>query len=269
MPFANSDNVSIYYEVHGEGEPLLMIMGLGYNRLSWHRTLPALSRHFKVIIFDNRGVGKSSKPDGPYSIEMMADDAKAVLDASSVETAHVYGISMGGMIAQRLAIHYPERVRSLVLGCTTAGGPTHVPPSPKIMELMVARGSLTGTPEENAWLAAPIVYSQAFIDHHPEMVQEDIEKRIQIVTPPYAYLSQLQACGVHNTSQELDKINIPTFVIHGDADELVPYENGKMLAERIKGAKLHTVSGAGHIYFTEAVEESNDKVLEFLNEQQC
>jgi 3-oxoadipate enol-lactonase len=267
MPFTNHDNVSLYYEVHGEGEPLLMIMGLGYNCLSWHRTLPALSQHFKVIVFDNRGVGKSSKPEESYSIEMMSDDAKAVLDAASVETAHVYGISMGGMIAQRLAINYPERVRSLVLGCTTAGGSTHVQPSPDILGLMVARGSLAGTPEENAWLAAPIVYTQSFIDKHREMIQEDIEKRIEIVTPPYAYLSQLQACGLHDTSKELHKINIRTLVIHGDADALVPYENGKMLAERIKGAKFHTVSGAGHIYFTEEVEESNDRILQFLNSQ--
>lgn len=267
MPYANRDNVSLYYEVHGEGEPLLLIMGLGYNSLSWHRTLPALAQHFKVIVFDNRGVGKSCKPEQIYSIEMMAEDAKAVLDAVSVESAHVYGISMGGMIAQRLAIAYPERVRSLVLGCTTAGGPTHIQPSPEISALMVSRASLTGTPEENAWLAAPIVYSQSFIDEHPEFIQEDIEKRIEIVTPPSAYLSQLQACLAHDTTRELDKINIPTLVIHGDADALVPYENGKMLAERIKGATLHTISGAGHIYITEAIDESNDKVLQFLTNQ--
>ncbi|PLT35403.1 alpha/beta fold hydrolase [Bacillus sp. V5-8f] len=264
MPFANHDDVSLYYEVHGEGDPLLMIMGLGYNSLSWHRTLPALSKHFQVIVFDNRGVGKSSKPEKTYSIEMMADDAKAVLDAASIDKAHVYGISMGGMIAQRLAINHPDRVRSLVLGCTTAGGPTHVQPSPQIMATMVARAALTGTPEENAWAAAPIVYSQSFIDRHRDMIQEDIEQRIQIVTPPHAYLSQLQACGAHNTSEELDKIKVPTLVIHGNADELVPYDNGKMLAERIKGAEFHTISGAGHIFFTEAVEESNDRVLQFL-----
>ncbi|KRF67824.1 hypothetical protein ASG99_13595 [Bacillus sp. Soil768D1] len=264
MPFVNHDNESLYYEVHGQGDPLLLIMGLGYNSLSWHRTLPTLAKRFKVIVFDNRGVGKSSKPEQPYSIEMMAEDARAVLDAVSVDSAHVYGISMGGMIAQRLAITYPERVRSLVLGCTTAGGTTHIQPAPEISALMVSRASLTGSPRDNAWLAAPIVYSQAFIEKHPELIHEDIQKRIEIITPPSAYLSQLQACLTHDTSNELDKINIPTLIIHGDADNLVPYENGNMLAECIQGSQFHTVSGAGHIYITEATEEANDKVIQFL-----
>lgn len=264
MPFVNHENIRLYYEIHGQGEPLLLIMGLGYHSLSWHRTLPALAKHFQVIVFDNRGVGKSSKPEKPYSIEIMANDARAVLDAASVESAHVFGISMGGMIAQRLALAYPERVRSLVLGCTTAGGATHIQPSPEISELMVARAALTGTPEENAWAAAPIVYSQAFIQKYPELIQEDIEKRIEMVTPPHCYLSQLQACLAHDTSNELDKITIPTLVIHGDADELVPYKNGVNLAEKIQRAELFTIPGAGHIFFTEATDMVNNKVIQFL-----
>ncbi|WP_242637911.1 MULTISPECIES: alpha/beta hydrolase [Bacillaceae] len=264
MPFVNHENIRLYYEIHGQGEPLLLIMGLGYHSLSWHRTLPALAKHFQVIVFDNRGVGKSSMPEKPYSIEIMANDARAVLDAASVKSAHVFGISMGGMIAQRLALAYPERVRSLVLGCTTAGGSTHVQPSPEISELMVARAALTGTPEENAWAAAPIVYSQSFIQKYPELIQEDIEKRIEMVTPPHCYLSQLQACLAHDTSNELDKITIPTLVIHGDADELVPYKNGVNLAEKIQRAELFTIPGAGHIFFTEATDMVNNKVIQFL-----
>ncbi|HZG72296.1 MAG TPA: alpha/beta fold hydrolase [Chondromyces sp.] len=264
MPFVKHKDVDLYYEVHGQGEPLLLIMGLGLSSSSWHRTLPALAQRFQVIVFDNRGVGKSSKPEIPYSIEMMADDAKAVLDALSIDTAHIYGISMGGMIAQRLAINYPERVRSLVLGCTTAGGTTHVQPPPEVSAFMVSRASLSGTPAENAWAAAPIIYSKKFIVEHPEMIDEDVQKRIEIVTPPHAYLSQLQACLAQDTTKELDQITVPTLVIHGDEDVLVPYENGKYLAEHIEGAEFHTVPGAGHIYVTEAAEDVNERVANFL-----
>ncbi|MFD2679770.1 alpha/beta fold hydrolase [Bacillus seohaeanensis] len=264
MPFVDHHNVNLYYEVHGQGEPLLLIMGLGNNSLSWHRTLPALAQHFKVIVFDNRGVGKSSKPNQPYSIEMMAEDAKVVLDAASIESAHVYGISMGGMIAQRLSILYPDRVRSLVLGCTTAGGATHTQPSEEVNSLMLSRTSLS--PEESAWAATPILYSKEFIEQHSDLIKEDIEKRIEIETPPHGYMLQLQACLAHDTVQDLDKIKVPTLVIHGDADRLVPYENGKLLAERIQGAELHTVSGAGHIYITESIDATNEKVLQFLSD---
>jgi pimeloyl-ACP methyl ester carboxylesterase len=129
MPITTANGIDLYYEVHGEGEPLLLIMGLSLSSKSWFRTIPALSKQYKVIVFDNRGVGVSGKPNSPYSIELMADDAKAVLDAAGVESAHIYGISMGGMIAQRLALKYPEVIRSLILGCTTSGGEKHVQPS--------------------------------------------------------------------------------------------------------------------------------------------
>ena len=132
MPITTANGIDLYYEIHGEGEPLLLIMGLSLSSKSWFRTIPALSKQYKVIVFDNRGVGLSGKPNSPYSIELMADDAKAVLDAAGVESAHIYGISMGGMIAQRLALKYPERIRSLILGCTTSGGEKHVQPNAEV-----------------------------------------------------------------------------------------------------------------------------------------
>jgi len=145
MPTTNANGINLYYEVYGQGEPLLLIMGLSLNSKSWFRTLPALSEHYQVIIFDNRGVGLSDKPNTPYSIELMAEDARAVLDAAGVETAHVYGISMGGMIAQKLAIKYPERIRSLILGCTTSGGVNHVQPGADVSLLMLSNGPSLST----------------------------------------------------------------------------------------------------------------------------
>ncbi|MBV7504027.1 alpha/beta hydrolase [Bacillus sp. sid0103] len=267
MPHTTGNGINLYYEVHGEGEPLLLIMGLSLNSKSWFRTIPALSEHFKVIIFDNRGTGLSDKPNTPYSIEQMAEDAKCVLDSAGVDSAHVYGISMGGMIAQRLALMYPSRVRSLILGCTTSGGANHVQPSAEVSMLMLSRGSSIATPEEMAWATTPILYSQAFIENQRELVAEDIQRRIEIPVLPYAYILQLQACLAHDTSNEIDQIQVPALVIHGDADKLVPYQNGINLAEKIPNAEFLTIQGAGHIYVTEANELVNEKVLDFLKNQ--
>ena len=267
MPQTTGNGINLYYEVHGEGEPLLLIMGLSLNSKSWFRTLPVLSEHFKVIVFDNRGTGLSDKPNSPYSIEQMAEDARCVLDAAGVDTAHVYGISMGGMIAQRLALKYPSRVRSLVLGCTTSGGVNHVQPGADVSMLMLSRGSSVATPEEMAWATAPILYSQSFIENHRELVAEDIQKRIEIPVLPYAYILQLQACLTHDTSNEIEQITVPTLVIHGDEDRLVPYQNGLTLAKKIPNAEFLTIQGAGHIYVTEANDLVNERVLDFLKKQ--
>lgn len=265
MPITKSNGIDLYYEIHGEGEPLLLIMGLSLTSKSWFRTIPVLSKQYKVIVFDNRGVGQSGKPNTPYSIELMAEDARAVLEAVGIESAHVYGISMGGMIAQRLAIKYPESVRSLILGCTTSGGEKHVQPGAEVSMLMLSRGSSTATPEEMAWATAPILYSQDFLENHRDLVAEDVQRRIEMPVLPYAYMLQLQACLAHDTYNEIDQIEVPVLVIHGDADKLVPYENGETLAEKIPNAEFLTINGAGHIYISEANDLVNNRVLEFLN----
>lgn len=265
MPITQANDIDLYYEIHGKGEPLLLIMGLSLDSKSWYRTLPALSEHYQVIIFDNRGVGNSSKPQTPYTIELMAEDAKAVLDATGVESAHVYGISMGGMIAQRLALKYPEKVRSLVLGCTTSGGENHVQPGADVSMLMLSRASSTATPEEMAWATAPILYSESFLENNRDLVAEDIARRIENPVLPYAYMLQLQACLAHDTYNQLEQIKVPTLVIHGDEDKLVPYQNGVTLSEKILNAEFLTVPGAGHIYVTEANDLVNKKVLDFLS----
>ncbi|MDR7235983.1 alpha/beta fold hydrolase [Neobacillus drentensis] len=267
MPQTTGNGINLYYEVHGEGEPLLLIMGLSLNSKSWFRTLPALSEHYKVITFDNRGTGLSDKPNTPYSIAQMAEDAKCVMDAAGVDSAHVYGISMGGMIAQRLALMYPEKVRSLILGCTTSGGVNHVQPGADVSMLMLSRGSSVATPEEMAWATVPILYSHEFIENQRDLVAEDIQKRIEIPVLPYAYMLQLQACLAHDTYNKIDQIKAPTLVIHGDEDKLVPYQNGVTLAEKIPNAEFLTIQGAGHIYITEANDLVNERVLEFIKKQ--
>src|ERR1700729_3324124 len=139
MPFADNQGTTIYWDEQGTGAPILLIMGLGYPSAMWHRTRPALSDFYRTIALDNRGAGQSDVPAGPYSIALMASDAAAVLDAAGVPSAHVFGVSMGGMIAQEFALQYPKRVRSLVLGCTAAGGPTAVRADAEATQMLMTR----------------------------------------------------------------------------------------------------------------------------------
>src|SRR5580658_704319 len=136
MPFVESQGTKIYWDEQGDGAPLLLIMGLGYSSALWHRTRPLLSQRYRTIAFDNRGVGLSDVPPGPYSIAAMASDAAAVLDAAGIARAHVFGISMGGMIAQEFALQYPTRTRSLILGCTSSGGPSAVRAESKVIDIL-------------------------------------------------------------------------------------------------------------------------------------
>src|SRR5580704_4755103 len=158
MPYVSSGGSNIYWEESGAGEPLLLIMGLGYSLEMWHRSRPALSAVYRTIVFDNRGVGRSDVPPGPYSIAQMASDAAAVLDAAGIESAHVFGMSMGGMIAQEFALQYPKRVRSLILGCTAAGGPEAVSAEPEVLQILMLRGV---DPEVAAQAISPFIYHSA------------------------------------------------------------------------------------------------------------
>src|ERR1700730_6746 len=159
MPFINNQGAKIYWDEQGEGEPVLLIMGLGYPSAMWYRTRPHLAARYRTIALDNRGVGRSAMPPGPYPIALMASDAAAVLDASGFESAHVYGVSMGGMIAQEFALRYPKRVRSLILGCTAAGGPHAVRAEPEVAQLLMSRSDLS--PEESAEATVPFIYDSS------------------------------------------------------------------------------------------------------------
>src|SRR5215471_3635071 len=139
MAFVQNQGAKIYWDEQGKGEPILLIMGLGYSSVMWYRTRPVLAARYRTLAFDNRGVGRSDTPAGPYSIALMASDAAAVLDAAETEGAHIFGVSMGGMIAQEFALQYPHRVRSLILGCTAAGGPTAIRADADALKMLTAR----------------------------------------------------------------------------------------------------------------------------------
>jgi 3-oxoadipate enol-lactonase len=259
MAFTENQGAKIYWDESGTGEPLLLIMGLGYPSAAWYRTRPVLERRYRTIALDNRGVGRSEMPAGPYPIALMASDAAAVLDAAGVESSHVFGISMGGMIAQEFALQYPQRVRSLILGCAAPGGPRAVRAEPAATQMLMARGNLTR--EEAARAAQPFIY-------HPgtpqNLIDEDLEMRRPWFPHPDAYTAQLQGILAWEAYSRLSRITAPTLVIHGESDRLVPAENGKLIAEIIPGARLVMLPNASHIFTTDQPRAAHEAVLNFL-----
>lgn len=262
MPYADStDGARIYYEVSGTGSPVLLIMGLGSNAYGWARTVPWLSQHFQAITFDNRGTGRSDVPEGAYSIAQMAADAAAVLDAVGHVAAHVVGASLGGMIAQRFALTYVERVASLALLCTTPGGSRHVAASPEVLAALVQGGEDPSTVyRRNAWF----LYGDETRERHPERIEEDLAYRSRIPTQPAGYFGQLQAAMAHDACAELARIRVPTLVLHGDADRLIPVANGETLASLIPGADLIRLPSAGHMLQADAGDSVRETLLDFL-----
>ncbi len=259
MPFVNNQSANIYWDEQGQGTPLLLIMGLGYPSALWHRMRPVLSQHFHTIAFDNRGVGSSDVPPGPYSIATMASDAAAVLDAAGVPCAHVFGVSMGGVIAQEFALQYPERTRALILGCTSPGGPSAVRADGKVVDILFARG-MTFAQSREAIL--PYIYDAAT---PRDKVEEDVTIRRNCLPTQAGYMAQLQAILAWHSYDRLGGIKAPTLVIHGTSDALVPPGNGKLIAERIPGAKLVLLDRASHLFTTDQTEAAQRAILEFLS----
>jgi 3-oxoadipate enol-lactonase len=228
---------------------VLLVMGLGMNATGWWRTVPVLAEDLEVIAFDNRGAGRSDVPEGPYTAEMMADDAMAVLDAAGVDTAHVYGISLGGMIAQTIALRHPERVDRLVLGATTPGGPRHVRSDDEVLRLVGARGMLTA--ELAAWASVPINYARRTREESAQRIAEDIVRRLRYPITGPGYDGQLAVAMHFAVGDDAGDIAAPTLVVHGDEDVLVRPENGELLAELIPNAALRMWPGAAHFYPTD------------------
>jgi pimeloyl-ACP methyl ester carboxylesterase len=262
MSFVENQGARIYWDQEGHGAPVLLIMGLGYPSYVWHRTRPILTTHYQTIALDNRGVGRSDVPAGPYPIALMASDAAAVLDAAGVESAHVFGVSMGGMIAQEFALQYPKRVRSLILGCTAAGGPTAVRAEPEATQMLMARVKMT--PEAAAEAAVPFIYDSAT---PRERIDEDLAVRRPWFPRAEAYAAQLQGILAWEAHSRLSAITAPTLVIHGESDRLVPPGNAELVAERIPGAKLVMIPNASHLFLTDQTEAAHRAILKFLDTQ--
>jgi 3-oxoadipate enol-lactonase len=261
MPVVSVGDIEIDYERSGSGPPLLLIMGLSGTALHWGEPfLERVRRDFDVIVYDHHGVGASSRLEGPITIVEMAEDAAGLLDALGIDSAHVLGISMGGMIAQELALAHPERVRTLVLGSTYSGGAGSSLTSPEVAEtLAAARGS--GDREramEVVWKANVSTAFAADRGAHAEYLE--VGRRRAVALP--VIVAQMKAIRAHDTSARLHELAMPTLVIHGTEDQIIPFENGPLVASYIPGSRLEILEGVGHLFVWERPDRSAELIRE-------
>ena len=227
MPKVSVNGLQLYYEIEGDGAPLVLIPGFAAGRWIWFKQTAELSRSFRVIIFDPRGIAASDKPEGAQTIALLADDVAHLLQTIGIESAHIVGASFGGFVAQEFALKYPAMTRKLVLCCTSFGGPNHVVPEQRIID--------------------PIVHLRATNE-----------------VPEHIYSSQLQAAMSFDAESRLGQIAASTLVLSGDADVIVPVQNSRNLAAKIPGAKLQIVEGGSHTFFIEQAAEFNHVLSDFL-----
>ena len=260
MPFARaSDDVDLYYEVHGQGDDVLVLLsGQSNSHHWWDMTRPDFDGSFRTVTLDYRGTGDSGKPDdGSYSTRGFAADALAVLDHLGADTAHVYGTSMGGRVAQWLAADHPDRVDKLVLGCTSPGAAHGVERSAEVRRSLAQRD---GRAARRALLE--LMYSPAWLATHPGPYDTIGDPKM----PPYARRHHLMASAEHDSWAALPRITAPTLVVHGTDDLFNPTANAPLLAGRIPGATLQLIEGARHAYFEEYRDVAGPLVLKFLRD---
>ncbi len=274
MPTATIRDVELYYEEHGSGEPLLCVMGFATDSTGWLLQVPAFAQRYRTIVFDNRGVGRSAKPTGAYTIHEMADDAAGLLDHLDVDRAHVLGLSMGGMIAQELALRHPHRVRGLVLAATFPEPDVATEEQRKIIFTQMG-GSVTEAGEMKIDFTAvnPLMFFQHLLPlvFNPEFIQNELPKLMQMFAGALQYgfsleaiMGQMQAIMAHKATDRLSTIAAPTLVLTGDADRLISPANSDVLARSIPGARLVRVPGGSHGFNIEQPDVFNRAVLDFL-----
>ncbi|MFI5003463.1 MAG: alpha/beta fold hydrolase [Solirubrobacterales bacterium] len=256
MPRARVGEIELSYERSGSGPPLLAIMGMSGTLLSWGEPFVGpLRESFEVIAYDHRGVGESSRMEAPavqedpMTIAQLAQDAAGLLDALELDSAHVLGISMGGMVAQELALAHPERVRTLALGCTYCGGEGSSLASPAVAQRLVE--SLSSGDRALALRTGwEICISTRFRDD-AELYDAYLARALQRPVARAVIMAQMQAIAAHDTSARLSGLQAPTLIVHGTADDLIPVQNARVLAGHLPGARLELLDGAGHLFFWE------------------
>jgi pimeloyl-ACP methyl ester carboxylesterase len=263
MNYARSDGVRLAFEEHGEGDALLFVQGLGYDRLGFGPLPGLLARDFRVVTFDNRGVGDSDVPEGPYSVPQMAGDAVAVLDAAGIDSAHVLGVSLGGFIAQELALSYPERVRKLVLVSTAAGTQPPCYPMPERGLEAFARFQ-TMEPEAGFRLMVENSLGDHGVRERPELVDEIYAYRLERGPTLAGWQAQAVAGATFDAYERIPAIAAPTLVIQAEGDCVIDERNADILVERIPGARLHRIADRGHLVIWEEGESLAPVVREFL-----
>jgi pimeloyl-ACP methyl ester carboxylesterase len=256
-------DVNLAWYERGTGSPVLCIMGLGGRASDWNeRFMAGLAPHHRLVTFDNRGTGRSDRPEETYTLEQMADEAVGVLHAAGLDRAHVMGTSMGGMIAQLLALRHPEVVDRLVLLCTHMGGPSVTPPTPAAMAIFTADRALPA--DELVRRSMTAITAPGFAARHPEAIKGLVALARAQPTPPATFMRQMQAIMTSDRSDRLGAIAAPTLVVHGTEDPLVPTANGAALARAIPGARHVEIPGCGHMMSWEVPDALAEIVGEFL-----
>jgi pimeloyl-ACP methyl ester carboxylesterase len=247
---AAADGTELAVTVAGDGPPLLLIPGLGATRVIFDPLLPFLTPHFRVAVYDQRGIGSSQPDPGPFTTERLGDDGAAVLDGLGMEQATVLGASFGGMVAQQLTARHPRRVSTLVLAATGPGG-GHLVREPDRAASDALLGKGARTPEDAYRLACTVLYSRSFQEEHAGFIEQQVRDRARRPIAPRVFQAQLAASRVHDAWDLLGSIACPTLVMHGSEDAVMPLPNAELLAARIPGAVLEVFDGAGHLFFHE------------------
>jgi pimeloyl-ACP methyl ester carboxylesterase len=260
MPFVEANGRRLSYVRRGSGEPLLLIMGLSGHHQVWGEPfLAALAAEYDVVAFDHRGIGESDRAEAEFSITDLADDAAGVIEGIGWTSAHVFGISLGGMVAQQLALRHPELVRTLAIGCSYAGGRGSTMESPGLPRVLSAM--MTHDPDLVARAGFEANVSPAYTAD-PAHFEEFKRNALAVKVPVPVVMMQAQAAAAHDTSAALPSLRVPTLVIHGTADEMLLFGNGEQIASLIPGARFELFEGVGHLFWL----EDQDRTVRLLRE---
>jgi 3-oxoadipate enol-lactonase len=260
---ADAQGVRIAYELRGTGDPLVLVHGLAYDRFGWGRFPDLLAERFQVVLIDNRGVGESDAPPGPYAVAQMAADVVAVLDDAEIERTHLFGVSLGGYIAQELTLAHPDRVEKLILASTAPGGP-NAHPMPQSTQDVFARYPAM---EREAGLRMFVENSLGArgVRELPDLVEEIFRYRLGHAPSVEAWLAQATAGAMFDAYDRVGAITAPTLVVHGGADVVVDPRNAELLGALIPNARVEIVPDRGHLLVWEDSERVAELVTEFLS----
>jgi pimeloyl-ACP methyl ester carboxylesterase len=268
MPKITANNIQLEYEITGRGEPLILIAGIGYSRWMWRGLVPCLTPYFQVITFDNRGVGGSERAPGPYTADMLAKDTAALLEALNIKQANVLGISMGGFIAQALALSRPDLIKRLILAATHFGGSRHIPiPQETLKIMMDVSGDATARVERGVQVSCAPGFKEKHPDLFADFVQHRTENPIEM-----EYFKAQGAIGMslyldaNAFEKHLNKIQAPTLILFGDSDNVVPLGNAELLAKAIPGSSVKIIKDAGHFFPLESPEPTAKAITEFIQQ---
>jgi pimeloyl-ACP methyl ester carboxylesterase len=263
-----ANGIELAYQVQGKGHALVLIAGVGYGMWYWHKVLPALSERFQVITFDNRGAGESDKPDGPYSVPMLAADTVGLLDNLGASGAYILGHSLGGFIAQELAVTRPDLVSKLILASTNPGGPHVIPITTEAMQVLLDR---SGDPVELIRRGVGIACAPGFADRKPDVVDELIDYRLTNPVPGPNYQAQVMAgAGMSMLSEDqvlerMHSIQVPVLILFGEHDRVVPPGNAEMMASLLPNATIQILPGCGHMFPIEDPQSAVQVITHFLD----